>query len=46
LTLPTAGYDPVKSFAPVGMIASGMNHLVLELLKARTGTFICRLQGL
>jgi len=72
------GYDPVKSFAPVGMIASGplvwaankqleannlqqlvalarsnpgalnygsagaggVNHLVLELFKAKTGTFI------
>lgn len=79
-SLPTAGYDPLKSFTPVGMIASGplvwattpqtgiqsmqdlvakakakaqpgalnygsagaggVNHLVLELLKARTGTFI------
>lgn len=77
-SLPTAGYDPIKSFTPVGMIASGplvwattpqtgiasmqdlvakakaqpgalnygsagaggVNHLVLELLKARTGTFI------
>ena len=77
-SLPTAGYDPIKSFAPVGMIASGplvwaankelpantmqelialarqkpgvlnygsagaggINHLVLELLKAKTGTFI------
>jgi tripartite-type tricarboxylate transporter receptor subunit TctC len=77
-SLPTAGYDPLKSFAPVGMIASGplvwatnlqtgintmqelvayakqkpgvlnygsagaggVNHLVLELLKAKTGTFI------
>lgn len=77
-SLPTAGYDPVKSFAPVGMIASGplvwaankdlpantmqelvalarqkpgvlnygsagaggVNHLVLELLKSKTGTFI------
>ncbi|RZJ19157.1 MAG: tripartite tricarboxylate transporter substrate binding protein [Haliea sp.] len=77
-SLPTAGYDPVRSFAPVGMIASGplvwatntalpvsdmkgliklakekpgqlnygsagsggVNHLVLEQLKARTGTFI------
>jgi tripartite-type tricarboxylate transporter receptor subunit TctC len=77
-SLPTAGYDPIKSFAPVGMIASGplvwaankdlpantmqelvalarkkpgvlnygsagaggVNHLVLELLKAKTGTFI------
>jgi tripartite-type tricarboxylate transporter receptor subunit TctC len=72
------GYDPVKSFAPVGMIASGpllwavnkdlsantmqelialarskpgvlnygsagtggVNHLALELLKVKTGTFI------
>lgn len=77
-SLPTAGYDPIKSFTPVGMIASGplvwatnhqtgirtmqelvayakqkpgvlnygsagaggVNHLVLELLKSRTGTFI------
>lgn len=77
-SLPTAGYDPLKSFTPVGMVASGplvwaannklpannmkelvalakqqpgklnygsagaggVNHLVLELLKARTGTFI------
>lgn len=77
-SLPTAGYDPIKSFASVGMIASGplvwattpqtaiasmqdlvakakaqpgvlnygsagaggVNHLVLELLKARTGTYI------
>ena len=77
-SLPSAGYDPLKSFAPVGMIASGplvwatnhqtgihtmqelvayakqkpgvlnygsagaggVNHLVLELLKAKTGTFI------
>jgi tripartite-type tricarboxylate transporter receptor subunit TctC len=77
-SLPNAGYDPLKSFAPVGMIASGplvwatnhqtgihtmqelvayakqkpgvlnygsagaggVNHLVLELLKAKTGTFI------
>jgi tripartite-type tricarboxylate transporter receptor subunit TctC len=76
--LPTAGYDPVRSFAPVGLIASGplvwaanpalpannmrelvalarqkpgvlnygsagsggVNHLVLEQLKARSGTFI------
>jgi len=74
----TAGYDPVRDFSPVGMVASGplvwavnkdvpartlaelvalakrqpgklnygsagaggINHLVLELLKARTGTFI------
>jgi tripartite-type tricarboxylate transporter receptor subunit TctC len=72
------GYDPIKGFAPVGMIASGpllwaannqlpantmqelvalarskpgalnygsagtggVNHLVLEMLKAKTGTFI------
>lgn len=72
------GYDPIKSFTPVGMIASGpllwaagnqvsantmqellalarqkpgslnygsagtggVNHLVLELLKSKTGTFI------
>lgn len=77
-SLPTAGYDPLRQFAPVGMVASGplvwaantklptsnmrelvglakskpgslnygsagaggINHLVLELLKARTGTFI------
>ena len=77
-SLPTAGYDPLLQFAPVGMIASGplvwaantslpvsdmaglvrlakqkpgvlnygsagsggVNHLVLELLKARTGTYI------
>lgn len=77
-SMSTAGYDPIKSFSPVGMIASGplvwaannqlpansmqelvslarqkpgtlnygsagaggVNHLVLELLKARTGTFI------
>ena len=76
--LPTAGYDPVRSFTPVGMIATGplvwaantslpasnmrelvalarqkpgvlnygsagaggVNHLVLEQLKARSGTFI------
>lgn len=76
--MPQAGYDPVRDFAPVGMVASGplvwatnkdvpartlvelvelarrqpgklnygsagaggINHLVLELLKARTGTFI------
>jgi len=74
----TAGYDPVRDFTPVGMVASGplvwaankdlpartlpelvalarrqpgklnygsagtggINHLVLELLKARSGTFI------
>ena len=77
-SLPTAGYDPLRQFAPVGMIASGplvwaanaslpvntmrelvalarqrpgalnygsagsggVNHLVLELLKSKTGTFI------
>jgi len=77
-SLPSAGYDPLRQFAPVGMIATGplvwaananlpannmrelvalaktkpgalnygsagaggVNHLVLELLKARTGTFI------
>ena len=77
-SLPTAGYDPLRSFAPVGMIASGplvwaansslpasnmrelvalakqrpgalnygsagaggVNHLVLELFKSRTETFI------
>ena len=77
-SLTTAGYDPIKSFTPVGMIASGplvwaannqlpantmqelvtlarqkpgvlnygsagaggVNHLVLELFKAKTGTFI------
>ena len=77
-SLPNAGYDPLKSFTPVGMIASGplvwaankdlpantmqqlvalarekpgalnygsagaggVNHLVLELLKVKTGTFI------
>ncbi len=77
-SLPTAGYDPLLQFVPVGMIASGplvwaantslpvndmaglvrlarqkpgvlnygsagsggVNHLVLELLKARTGTYI------
>ena len=76
--LPTAGYDPIRQFAPVGMIASGplvwatspavpvrdmaqllalarqkpgalnygsagtggVNHLVLELLKSRTKTYI------
>jgi tripartite-type tricarboxylate transporter receptor subunit TctC len=76
--LPSAGYDPVGGFVPVGMIANGplvwvahkdlpantlpelialarqrpgalnygsagvggINHLVLESLKARTGTFI------
>ncbi len=77
-SLPSAGYDPLRQFVPVGMIATGplvwatnqklpannmrelvalakrrpgvlnygsagsggVNHLVLELLKARTGTFI------
>lgn len=77
-SIPTANYDPLRQFAPVGMIASGplvwvtspslavsdmkelvklarqkpgalnygsagsggVNHLVLELLKSRTGTFI------
>ena len=77
-SLPAAGYDPLRQFVPVGMIASGplvwaantslpannmrelvalarqrpgalnygsagaggVNHLVLELLKARSGTFI------
>ncbi len=77
-SLPSANYDPITQFSPVGMIASGplvwaastklpvnnmkelvalarkkpgalnygsagsggVNHLVLELLKARTGTFI------
>ena len=77
-SLPSAGYDPLKNFTPVGMVASGplvwatnnatpvktmkelvnlaksqpgalnygsagaggVNHLVLELLKSRTGTFI------
>jgi len=77
-SLPTAGYDPLRQFVPVGMIASGplvwaanaslpannmrelvelakqkpgalnygsagaggVNHLVLELLKSKTGTFI------
>lgn len=76
--LPSAGYDPIASFVPVGMIAhgplvwaankdlpadtlpelvalakqrpgalnygsagvGGINHLVLESLEARTGTFI------
>jgi tripartite-type tricarboxylate transporter receptor subunit TctC len=76
--LPSANYDPLRQFTPVGMIASGplvwatnaslpvsnmkelvtlarskpgalnygsagaggVNHLVLELLKSRTGTFI------
>jgi tripartite-type tricarboxylate transporter receptor subunit TctC len=77
-SLPTAGYDPLRQFAPVGMIASGplvwaanaslpannmrelialakkkpgalnygsagaggVNHLVLELLKSKTSTYI------
>ncbi len=77
-SVPTANYDPLRQFAPVGMIASGplvwatnvalpvtdmqglvrlakqkpgalnygsagaggVNHLVLELFKSRTGTFI------
>lgn len=77
-SLPNAGYDPLRSFVPVGLMASGplvwaantglsasnmqelialakqkpgqlnygsagaggVNHLVLELLKSRTGTFI------
>jgi tripartite-type tricarboxylate transporter receptor subunit TctC len=77
-SLPSANYDPLRQFAPVGMIASGplvwaantklpannmkelialakqkpgalnygsagsggVNHLVLESLKARTGTYI------
>lgn len=77
-SLPSAGYDPLRQFAPVGMIATGplvwaanvslpvsnmrefvalarsrpgafnygsagaggVNHLVLELLKSRTGIFI------
>ena len=77
-SVPSAGYDPLLQFAPVGMIASGplvwaanaslpvsdmsglvklakqkpgvlnygsagnggVNHLVLELLKSRTGTYI------
>ena len=77
-SVPTANYDPLRQFAPVGMIATGplvwatnaalpvkdmkeliqlakqkpgmlnygsagaggVNHLVLELLKSRTGTFI------
>ena len=77
-SLPSAGYDPLRQFVPVGLIATGplvwatnnklpasnmrelvalakrrpgvlnygsagsggVNHLVLELLKARTGTFI------
>jgi len=76
--LPSANYDPLRQFTPVGMIASGplvwatssatsikdikglvrlakekpgalnygsagaggVNHLVLELLKSKTGTFI------
>lgn len=77
-SLPSANYDPLQQFAPVGLIATGplvwaantklpagnmkelvalarqkpgvlnygsagaggVNHLVLELLKARTGTYI------
>ena len=77
-SMPSANYDPLRQFAPVGMIASGplvwatnaespahsmkefvglarqkpgalnygsagaggVNHLVLELLKSRTGTYI------
>ncbi len=77
-SLPSAGYDPLRHFAPVGMIATGplvwaanpslpannmrelvtlaksrpgalnygsagaggVNHLVLELFKSQTGTFI------
>ena len=77
-SVPSANYDPLRQFAPIGMIATGplvwaantalpasnmqelitlarqkpgalnygsagaggVNHLVLELLKARTGTFI------
>ena len=77
-SMPSANYDPLRQFTPVGMIASGplvwatnaqspahnmkemvglarqkpgalnygsagaggVNHLVLELLKSRTGTFI------
>jgi tripartite-type tricarboxylate transporter receptor subunit TctC len=77
-SMPSAGYDPLREFAPVGMIttgplvwatnnklpanglrelvamakrkpgvlnygsagAGGVNHLVLELLKSRTGTYI------
>ena len=77
-SLPSANYDPLRQFTPVGMIASGplvwvannklpasnmkelvrlarqkpgalnygsagaggVNHLVLELLKSRTGSFI------
>ena len=77
-SVPTANYDPLRQFAPVGMVATGplvwatnaampvtdmkelvklakqkpgvlnygsagaggVNHLVLELLKSRTGTFI------
>jgi tripartite-type tricarboxylate transporter receptor subunit TctC len=77
-SLPSAGYEPLRHFVPVGMIATGplvwatntklpasnmrelvalaksrpgalnygsagaggVNHLVLELLKVRTGTFI------
>lgn len=77
-SMPSAGYDPLRQFVPVGMIATGplvwatnnklaagnmrelvalakrrpgglnygsagsggVNHLVLELLKSRTGVFI------
>jgi len=77
-SLPSAGYDPLRQFAPIGMIATGplvwatnntlpvndlremvalakrkpgalnygsagsggVNHLVLELLKSRTSTYI------
>jgi tripartite-type tricarboxylate transporter receptor subunit TctC len=77
-SLPSAGYDPVRQFAPISMVASGplvwavnkdlpvsnlkdlvalarqkpgalnygsagaggINHLVLEMLKSRTGTYI------
>ena len=77
-SVPTANYDPLRQFVPVGMVATGplvwatnaalpvadmkelvklakqkpgvlnygsagaggVNHLVLELLKSRTGTFI------
>ncbi len=77
-SLPTAGYDPLRQFAPISMVASGplvwavnkdlpvsnlkellalakqkpgalnygsagaggINHLVLEMLKSRSGTYI------
>ena len=77
-SLPSAGYDPVRQFAPISMVASGplvwavnkdlpvanlkdlvalakqkpgalnygsagaggINHLVLEMLKSRTGSYI------